>query len=199
MKDSILNALDIGALALWTSVTTLAVVAIWVPSSIPQTVAAGTGMTTEIGSDFLIGDTPDQSPEEDWAEEMEQNSTIPTVARLPSPSALAPRKTRSSLPEIPKLPRPPGRATPKSALEVRLAAAHTPGPDYPSAARAAGQTGTVVVSFNVNASGNVFSLFVYTSSGWPLLDQEALRTVKTWKFPPGESMGLIRPLVFELP
>lgn len=199
MKDSFLFALDIGALALWTSVTALAAVAIWVPSTIPQTVVAEAGMTTEVGSDFLIGDSPGESPEENRAEEMEKSSTMPTAIPLPSPPSLAPRKSKSPLPEIPKLPRPPGRATPASALESRLAAGHTPGPDYPSAARAAGQTGTVVVSFNVNAAGNVVSLFVYTSSGWPLLDQEALRTVKTWKFPPGESMGLIRPLVFELP
>jgi protein TonB len=194
MKDSILNALDIGALALWTSVTTLGVVAIWVPSSMPQASASGGSMATEVGSDFLIGDTPGESPEEDWAEEME-----PVSASLPSPPALAPRKTRSPLPELPKLPRPPGRSTPASALEARLAAGHTPGPDYPAAARAARQTGIVVVSFNVNTAGNVVALFVYTSSGWPLLDQEAVRVVKTWKFPPGEPMGLIRPLVFELP
>jgi len=199
MKDAILNALDIGALALWTSVTALGAVAICVPSSAPQTFNSGAGMTTEAGSDFLIGDTPDESPEENWAEEMERDSAMPTAANLPSPPSLAPRKTRSPLPELPKLPRPPGRATPTSALEARLAAGHTPGPDYPAAARAARQTGIVVVSFNVNAAGNVVSLFVYTSSGWPLLDQEAVRVVKTWKFPPGESMGLIRPLVFELP
>lgn len=199
MKDSFLHALDIGALALWTSVTALAAVAICVPSSSPQTVVAEAGMTTEVGSDFVIGDTPDESPEEAWEKEMEKNSTMPTATPLPSPPSLAPRRSKSPLPEIPKLPRPPGKAVPASALESRLAAGHTPGPAYPSDARAAGQTGTVVVSFNVNTAGNVVSLFVYTSSGWPLLDQEAIRTVKTWKFPPGESMGLIRPLVFELP
>jgi TonB family protein len=199
MKDSCLHVLDIGALALWTSVTALATVAISVPSSVPQTVVAKAGMTTEVGSDFLIGDTPDESPEEDWAKEMEKNSTIPTATPLPSPPSLAPRKSKSPLPEIPKLPRPPGRAIPSSSLEARLAAGHTPGPDYPAAARAAGQIGIVVVSFDVNTAGNVVSPFIYTSSGWPLLDQEALRTVKKWTFPPGESMGLIRPIAFELP
>lgn len=199
MKDSCLHALDIGALALWTGVTALAAVAICVPSSIPKTVAAKAGMATEVGSDFIIGDSPNESPEEDWAQEMQKNSSMPTAIPLPSPPPLAPRKTKSPLPEIPKLPRPPGRATPASSLSTRLAAGYTPGPDYPAAARAAGQTGTVVMSFNVNAAGNVVSLFVYTSSNWPLLDQEAIRTVKTWKFPPGEPVAMTRPLVFELP
>ncbi|GAA5131946.1 TonB family protein [Luteolibacter yonseiensis] len=199
MKDSLLHALDIGTLALWASVTLLAAVAIGVPSSIPQAAVAAGGMTTEIGSDFLIGDTPDESPEEDWAKEMEENTTMPAKAALPSPPSMAPRKSVSPLPEIPKLPRPPGRAVPSSSIDTRLAAGHTPGPAYPAAARAAGQTGTVVMSFTVNGAGKVVSAFVYTSSGWPLLDQEALRTVKTWTFPPGEAMALIRPLVFELP
>jgi protein TonB len=81
---------------------------------------------------------------------------------------------------------------------ARLAAGRMRPPNYPSHARLNNQTGTVLVEFTVDASGKVISAYAKSSSSWPLLDNEAVRTVRSWKFPPGGIMKLQRPIVFRL-
>jgi periplasmic protein TonB len=81
---------------------------------------------------------------------------------------------------------------------ARLAAGKMPAPLYPAAARRQGQTGTVLVEFTIDASGRVISAYAKSSSSWPLLDAEAIRTVRRWKFPPGPVMKLQRPITFQL-
>ncbi|MEY4570486.1 MAG: hypothetical protein RLZZ398_1925, partial [Verrucomicrobiota bacterium] len=44
----------------------------------------------------------------------------------------------------------------------------------------------------------VISAYPKSSSGWPLLDAEAVRTVRRWTFPAGGVMKLQRPIVFQL-
>lgn len=80
----------------------------------------------------------------------------------------------------------------------RLAAGRMPAPSYPVAARRANQSGTVVVEFTVDSSGRVISAHAKSPSPWPLLNIEAVRTVRRWKFPPGGVMNLQRPIVFKL-
>jgi protein TonB len=81
---------------------------------------------------------------------------------------------------------------------ARLAAGRMPSPMYPAAARRGGQTGTVVVEFTVDTSGRVIAAHASQPSPWPLLNNEAVRTVRRWKFPPGGVMKLQRPIVFQL-
>jgi protein TonB len=80
----------------------------------------------------------------------------------------------------------------------RLAAGRMPAPVYPAECRRKGQTGTVVVEFTVDSSGRVISAHAKSPSRWPLLNNEAVRTVRCWKFPPGGVMKLQRPIVFQL-
>ncbi len=81
---------------------------------------------------------------------------------------------------------------------ARLAAGSMPSPAYPAEARRLGQTGTLVVEFTVDSTGRVISAYAKSPSPWPLLNQEAVRTVRRWKFPPGPVMKLQRPIVFQL-
>jgi protein TonB len=81
---------------------------------------------------------------------------------------------------------------------ARLAAGRMNSPSYPSYSRRNNQTGTVLVEFTVDAAGRVISAYAKSSSNWPLLDNEAVRTVRSWKFPPGGVMKLQRPIVFRL-
>ncbi|HSP44056.1 MAG TPA: energy transducer TonB [Luteolibacter sp.] len=81
---------------------------------------------------------------------------------------------------------------------ARLAAGRMPAPNYPVTCRRKGQTGTVVVEFTIDRSGRVISAHAAEPSPWPLLDHEAVRTVRKWKFPPGDIMKLRRPIVFQL-
>jgi protein TonB len=81
---------------------------------------------------------------------------------------------------------------------ARLAAGRMPAPSYPAESRRKGQTGTVLVEFTVDSSGRVISAYAKSESPWPLLNNEAVRTVRRWKFPPGGIMKLQRPIVFQL-
>jgi len=81
---------------------------------------------------------------------------------------------------------------------ARLAAGRMPAPSYPAECRRKGQSGTVVVEFIVDTSGRVISAYAKSESPWPLLNNEAVRTVRRWKFPPGGIMKLQRPIVFQL-
>jgi len=81
---------------------------------------------------------------------------------------------------------------------ARLASGRMPVPRYPDAARRGGQTGTVLVEFTIDTDGRVVSAFAKQPSPWPLLNEEAVKTVRRWKFPPGGVMKLQRPIVFEL-
>ena len=82
---------------------------------------------------------------------------------------------------------------------ARLAAGSMPSPAYPAEARRLGQTGSLVVEFTVDGSGQVISAFAVSPSPWPLLNQEAVRTVRRWRFPPGGGvMKLQRSIAFKL-
>jgi TonB family protein len=62
-------------------------------------------------------------------------------------------------------------------------------PAYPMLARRNGYEGTIVLSAQVLASGNVGELRIKKSSGYEILDQSALEAVQHWRFDPGKRMG----------
>ena len=57
-------------------------------------------------------------------------------------------------------------------------------PDYPKGARQRGEQGDVVVEIRVNAEGTVDAVKVAISSGFPELDEAAVRAAKAAKFSP---------------
>jgi TonB family protein len=199
MRDSLLHTLDIGALALWLSVTGFSAVAIWVPSKVPRMAISNDGQITSLGEDFSLGETRENQAGETTPPDAQPQATEADLEPLPAPPILPSREKRAALPDLPNLPPPTGRVTRGVSISARLASGNTPGPSYPPTSRRQGQTGTVVVQFSVNAAGQVTAASVYSSSSWPLLDQEALRTVRTWTFPPGDPLSLIRPIAFHLP
>lgn len=81
---------------------------------------------------------------------------------------------------------------------ARIAAGRMPSPTYPPYSRRNNQQGTVIVEFTVDRNGRVISAYAKKPSPWPLLNQEAVNTVRLWKFPPGGVMTLQRPIVFQL-
>lgn len=61
-----------------------------------------------------------------------------------------------------------------------------PQPNYPQMAIEMGEQGKVVVAFTVDESGRVVSAEVKQSSGFPILDRNALDSIKRhWVFPAG--------------
>jgi len=64
-----------------------------------------------------------------------------------------------------------------------------PVPEYPLIGRKRGYQGTVTLEVLVNREGRVEDLRLSTSSGYSVLDQAALTSVKTWLFDPGTRGG----------
>ena len=62
-----------------------------------------------------------------------------------------------------------------------------PAPEYPRQALREGQEGVVTVRMNVGEDGRVLAVEASSPSSWPLLNQAALRVVKSrWRFSPGK-------------
>ena len=80
-----------------------------------------------------------------------------------------------------------------------------PEPIYPPGAERAGQQGVVKLRVTVAVDGTVAALRLEKSSGFPLLDNSALATVRYWRFTPGRrggssvSMDVIVPIRFTNP
>jgi len=72
---------------------------------------------------------------------------------------------------------PAGNLTPPSYL-------YNPAPNYPDLARQRGWTGEVLVRVRVDAAGNVEAVTLERTSGYKILDQSALKRVRTWRFNP---------------
>ena len=75
---------------------------------------------------------------------------------------------------------------------------YAPRPPYPQEARSHRIAGSGVCVVSVDASGNVTSASMAQSTGSPLLDTSALRTVRTWKFKPGTVSKVSVPIEFTL-
>jgi len=64
-----------------------------------------------------------------------------------------------------------------------------PKPAYPALARQQGYQGTVSLTILVSKNGRASQVSVHKSSGYELLDNSALKTVKTWRFIPAMENG----------
>ena len=55
-------------------------------------------------------------------------------------------------------------------------------PIYPTAAKRMGQQGTVKLEINTDIYGEIISIAVIRSSGYPLLDESSIEAVKEWNY-----------------
>jgi periplasmic protein TonB len=67
--------------------------------------------------------------------------------------------------------------------------ADNPAPEYPYAARLRGEYGRVLLRVEVLASGDAGKVLVERSSGYDILDQAAVDSVKRWRFRPARRNG----------
>jgi protein TonB len=74
-----------------------------------------------------------------------------------------------------------------------------PAPDYPDRAKREGQEGVVTVTLVVGENGRVESAQATQPSPWQLLNDSAVRTVRSrWRFQPGERRAYEVPIRFAL-
>lgn len=84
-------------------------------------------------------------------------------------------------------------------LRYGYGAGRQPAPNYPRQAVKLEQEGAVSVVFTVGADGRVVSTVLSRACPWPLLNNEALRVIKSkWRFPRGEVRRYEVTIRFEL-
>jgi protein TonB len=66
---------------------------------------------------------------------------------------------------------------------------NNPRPPYPMVARRMGYHGKVVLDVEVLAEGKAGDVKLHQGSGYDILDNAALQTVKTWRFTPARRFG----------
>jgi periplasmic protein TonB len=76
---------------------------------------------------------------------------------------------------------------------------NNPPPSYPAIARRNGLQGRVVLNVEVLANGSSGKVTVQSSSGYAILDNAALQTVKTWRFVPARHGGQVVDKWFLIP
>lgn len=99
-----------------------------------------------------------------------------------SPPATQPEVVGGPVPDIARAPTPGGSITRPEPLE------RTP-PEYPSAALRRGESGTVLVRAEVDASGRPTEVSVARSSRSRALDRAAVQAVRRWRFRPAQQDG----------
>lgn len=90
-------------------------------------------------------------------------------------------------------------AAPSTDADYKLSALNNPKPPYPPYAYKAKQEGQVILSVEVLASGESGQVSIFSSSGFELLDESALSTVKKWHFVPAKKEGQVVPQTIRVP
>jgi protein TonB len=105
-------------------------------------------------------------------------AALPNTTARPDNSSINPGENSAIGKRLPAFPIKPGYLK-------------TPEPPYPMLARRRHQQGLVILSLTVSASGSPASVRLKETSGFPILDEPALKAVKDWEFNPAR-IGAIR-------
>jgi protein TonB len=93
-------------------------------------------------------------------------------------------------------------AAPTSRTVVREAAPlykTNPPPQYPRLAQRRGLEGLVTLEAQIDSTGRVTDLRIFTSSGHKILDKAALKSVRNWRFSPGTVGGRVQSMWVKVP
>jgi protein TonB len=123
--------------------------------------------------------------------QMQQANVIPQ----PKPKPREPDPVPSDEPAAKETPPVQQNATPPSPVvldaepDYKADYLNNPRPPYPMVARRMGYHGKVVLDVEVLAEGKAGDVRLHQSSGYDILDNAALQTVKTWRFTPARRFG----------
>lgn len=150
---------------------------------------------------FSAFESPAANPEDTAVEpdsvEVEQPSAPASVKPAAAPVTASTKKEKKPVSGSGRLNTVPGIAssvsqTAKIAPGKARAPSLSPGnpvPPYPSLARKRNQEGLVLIKCQINETGEATACSIEKSSGYRLLDDAALKTVRNWKFQPAWNGG----------
>lgn len=166
------------------------------------------------------------TPTEAWQDDRHYvNTTVsPSVdhpAELPARTTPQPqtdktrqdRPTEAAPPRVARRPAAPPRRRAAASVEPAIAPVALPPPDirfvgrpcrYPAVLLGAGWEGEVVLRIKFDADGTVTHVAIEKSSGYAVVDAEALQTVRTWRAAPNKPGGklaageVLKPIKFLL-
>jgi protein TonB len=174
--------------------------------SSPQKIEFSSGETTEV---LIIEEapplleptpepapTPEPVPEEPTPPKPEEILTTNQSDEVAAPQP-TPEPKRVEKKPIPQ--RPTQVAAAKTANVPQPVVIRNTPPMYPETARRAGWEGRVTVRVEVSADGLPMSVALQKSSGYGILDQAALRAVKTWRFQPRTMGGVAMAGMVDVP
>ena len=151
---------------------------------------------------------PEAKPDEEQPQETQADTpqvvTVVAVADSSSVAFSVPVQGAVAVAQEARMatPPPPVDQAPARAVQFNPNAAgggSFPDPRYPSIALRNKYQGTVIIEFSVDESGRLISVKVQKSSGFPVLDEEAMETVKNrWRFAPGKPGYFFKPFTFQL-
>ena len=223
---NIRHPLNIGTLAVWMSISGFGMVGLLIP--MPEPPLRKVERVSEvvlIHEDFEVGESSVPTtktalsvpvsvpvPQPPALPDMAEIEPLPPLPAMPAPApravvplpagaptAGAASSTSRSSAESPRTSGATnGNGSSGMPNNARIAAGRMPSPAYPPYSRRNNQQGTVIVEFTVDRNGKFISAYAKKPSPWPLLNQEAVSTVRLWRFPPGGVMTLQRPIVFQL-
>ena len=135
--------------------------------------------------------------------QMQQADIVPQPKLQPKepqpklqPKEIEPEPMPAEEPAIKEVTPPePQNASPPSPVQLdaepdyRADYLNNPRPPYPMVARRMGYNGKVILNVEVLAEGKAGQVLLHQSSGYAILDNAALQTVKTWKFSPAKRFG----------
>lgn len=207
-------AANVTTMAIWLSVAAFSALAAYFPVRKLQfpAVQADQHGTLEITLDAVL-DAASLSPSsESPGSSPPPLRPLPLLRPLARPPAMPVGPAAAPLPAVPHLPHvaradrvpasantvSPSGTTLRATAQQRFAAGVTPDAPYPPYSKRHGQEGTVIVEFAVDGDGRVTAVFIKQPCRWPLLNHTAVRTVYSWRFPPGPYMTLEVPIVFNI-
>jgi protein TonB len=180
----------------------------------PQKIEFARGETTEV---FLIEETPpllepilepiaeaipESIPEAESPPEIPAPPNADEILTTNQSEEVAAAQPSPELKKTEKKPVPQGpksvSASKKANIPQPVVILNTP-PNYPETARRAGWEGRVTVRVEVSADGVPTTVTLGKSSGYGVLDQAALRAVKSWRFQPRTIGGVAMAGVVEVP
>jgi len=127
---------------------------------------------------------PKQQPRIERAEKPVAKPPVQqAVDTAPQPVAETPPPIQTAPPAVAAAP------VVDTAPDYKAAYLNNPRPAYPMAARRMGWEGRVVLNVEVLAEGACGDVNVFQSSGHEVLDNAAMKAVKTWRFAPASRAG----------